>query len=182
MRIVGWLVALNVVGIAAGSGCDSDTFATTSSSGTGGNSIVEDAGSISGLALINPTCGVGDGGTVSQACVDCTAEHCESEFNACFGSDWQNDLESGICSAFGTCVENCDCGDHICFNDCLQALDANQADPCRACIINLIACELTHCESECEDLTGNPDAGTGGSTSGSGSGSGHAGSGGAGSG
>ena len=36
----------------------------------------------------------------------------------------------------------------------------------------LIECEQTHCESECDNLTGNPDAGSGGSGSGSSSGSG----------
>ncbi len=187
MRIMGWFLAINGIAIGVSAGCDSDTDSDTStgSSGTGGG-LVEDAGTISGLTLINPNCGVGDDSTVSQACVDCAAEHCEPEFNACFGSDWLNDLDNGVCSTFGACVEACDCGDNACFNVCLQDLDDNHLDPCRSCIVTLIECEQTHCAEECDDLTGNTDAGTGGSggeggqgssSSGSGSGSGGAGNG-----
>ena len=158
-RWVGLMTGL-IVGVAvANGGCD-DEETTTNTGGVGGG-MLEDAGSISGLALINPTCGVGDGGTVSQACVQCTTEHCSTQLDACFGGTWDSTLAGGICTSFGQCVMACDCGDNLCFNDCLQQLDANPADPCRSCVVDIVACEQTHCAVECDSNTGS-DAGQGG--------------------
>lgn len=163
MRFIGLLGGLGLGMLLAAIGCDDDTTPTytTTGAGTGGGMLV-DAGSINGLALINPVCGAGDGGTVSQDCVNCATEYCTDEFEACFDSTWQTTLESGICSAFGQCVAACDCGDNECFNDCLQELDARTADPCRSCIVDLVACEQNHCGYVC-DLASGTDAGEGGS-------------------
>ncbi|MBW2525929.1 MAG: hypothetical protein JRI23_17230 [Deltaproteobacteria bacterium] len=160
-RWIGLMIGLGVGAALASGGCDDEETATPTAVGGGG--LVADAGSISGLALINPTCGVGDGGTVSQDCVQCATDHCSAEFEACFDSSWGTTLAGGICTTFGQCVMDCDCGDNECFNVCLQQLDAATGDPCRACVVDLVVCEQAHCDTECETNTGN-DAGTGGST------------------
>lgn len=176
-RWIGLLTGLVVGAAVAGGGCDDDESTTTSTGAVDGG-LVEDAGSISGLALINPSCGVGDGGTVSQACVDCATDNCSDDFVACFGSNWETTLAEGTCSTFGQCVMACDCGDNECFNVCLGQLDAAVGDPCRACVVDLVVCEQTHCDDVCDLSSGN-DAGQGGSGQG-GSGEGGAASGGGG--
>lgn len=163
-RLLAGIAALSAVGLLVSAGCEDDDPVVYP--GTGGGSLA-DAGSISGLALINPTCGVGDGGTVSGDCVDCAQDHCSSDFADCFGADWQTDLRGGVCSDFGGCVMDCDCGDNQCFNVCLDALDQNAMDPCRSCIVDLVGCEQAHCAEEC-DSSEDPDAGEGGSHQGDG--------------
>lgn len=172
-RMVRWIgcAAGLLLGAAVGAGGCDDESTATSTGGVGGG-LLEDAGSISGLALINPTCGVGDGGTVSQDCVDCATANCSAQFVECFGADWQSSLAGGICTSFGQCVMDCDCGDNLCFNDCLAALDANVADPCRGCVVDLVACEQTHCDAQC-DIDSHVDAGQGGTGVGGGNAGGH---------
>ena len=170
MRVVSWLAVLTLAVVTAAAGCDDDFDATPDGSGAGGSGGgLGEEGAISGLALINPACGVGSGGTVSQACIDCTTDHCASEMTDCFGAGWQSDLQAGVCTDFGSCVSACDCGDNACFKVCLQQLDSNPTDPCRACVVDLVACEKAHCDVECEMST---DPGKGGSGSGAGSGGG----------
>jgi hypothetical protein len=164
-RVIGLMGALVVGAVVAGGGCDDD--ATTTNTGGVGGGLVEDAGSINGLALINPACGAGDGGTVSQECVQCATDNCSADFEACFGTAWGTTLSGGICTTFGACVMACDCGDNTCFNGCLQQLDASTSDPCRSCVVDLVICEQTHCGDVC-DLSSGSDAGQGGSTVGGG--------------
>ena len=106
--------------------------------------------SLSSLKVTSPACGGAD------PCDTCMAASCSSQYVACFGSSWQTDL-GGVCSAFGDCITACDCGDPSCFRACNTALESNPADPCYACIQNLLACEVAHCDSECGAVA--PDAG-----------------------
>jgi hypothetical protein len=167
MRFLFWTAALVGVGSAMVSACSDDSSTdsyTPATGGSGGTTANVDAGTIYGLALVNPTCGAGDGGTVSNECTSCAADHCSADFSECFGSAWQTDLEGGECSTFGACVMACACGDRACFNLCVDELDASGSPTCRSCLADLVACEQTYCAGECSSAS--PDGGAGAAGSG----------------
>jgi hypothetical protein len=166
MRIPFWLGAFasTVILTAAACGDDFTGSSTTGTGGAGGTAAAGGGGTVFGLALVSPSCGSGDGGTVTSECTSCTTEHCADKLAECFGSAWQTDLEGGVCTDFGACVMACECGDPDCFNACLTQLDAAYESACRSCIAELVTCEQSYCATECVSAT--PDAGQGGTGSG----------------
>jgi hypothetical protein len=140
--------------------------------GAGGQAPVADAGSIFGLALVNPTCGTGDGGVVSSECTSCAAAACGELFVECFGAEWQTDLAGGVCTSFGQCVMGCECGDADGFRACLEALGQEPASACYECIVSLVGCEQDHCAEACADSTEDAGGVDDGGAAGHGSGSG----------
>ena len=51
------------------------------SAGAGGSSLVPEAGSLSGWAVVNPLCGAGDGG-LEDDCLQCVGTKCADRFAA----------------------------------------------------------------------------------------------------
>ena len=136
--------------VAVSSSCDSngDGSATSAEESDAGG-LLDDAGSLSALEVINPVCGAGAGGE-TDGCDECVVQNCASHFSTCFGSDYATTL-GGLCASFGECVMDCDCGDPDCFGGCLSDLQAAQGDPCLDCVRDLASCELQYCEVECQD-------------------------------
>jgi len=139
---------LCAVAAASSCGSDGDTSATSTEEPDGGG-LLDDAGSLSGLEVLNPVCGAGAGGE-TDGCDECVINNCESHFSTCFGSDYANTL-GGLCASFGECIMDCDCGDPDCFGVCTSDLEAAQSDPCLDCVRGLASCELQHCEVECQE-------------------------------
>jgi hypothetical protein len=164
--VVGCLLAgLGAALIAAACGEDfdpSEPVATGGAAGAGGEggAPLADAGSVYGLATINPECGAGDGGTTVGECTACTLGHCATELESCFGATWETTLVGGVCEDLGTCVDACACGDNACFQACLTELEASTVDPCWSCVLTLISCQQASCSAECADET-EPDGGHG---------------------
>jgi hypothetical protein len=162
MRILSWLIGSASAAMLTAVACGED-FTDTSTMGTGGaggTTVLAEAGTVFGLALVNPSCGAGDGGTVSGECSPCATEHCAGNLAECFGSAWQTNLEGGVCAEFGACVMACPCGDPDCFNACLSQLDVAYESACRSCVAELVECEQSNCAVECAGAT--PDGGQGG--------------------
>lgn len=176
MRGMFWVLLpplVTFLGFAFAGGCGEsfqDTTGTSSTGGAAGQTSVSDAGTVYGLALVDPECGAGDGGVESSECTDCAKEHCADQFAECFGSSWQTDLAGGVCTTFGQCAMGCECGDAECFRDCLEALAQEPASGCYECIVALVGCEQSHCATECAEEV--PDGGAGGSAGSGGAGAG----------
>ena len=155
-RIV-WIVVAGLGALAgsfACSGDDGDTDLGTSGTGGGtagsGGGVIEDAGTLHGLAVVNPACGTGDGG-VDDECIACATSSCSTQFEACFASSWETSLVGGVCESFGQCVTDCGCGDNECFQACLDTIESTPGDACYGCLENLFACEQTNCSESCTD-------------------------------
>ena len=168
-----WIGLGALLGASLVAACGSDSSTDTGAIGTGGTqdsgAVLPEAGTLYGLAVINPQCGGGDGG-VSDDCLTCTSTQCASQYGACFGDAWQASLAGGACTAFGTCVMACDCGDNACFKTCLQTVTADTASACYGCLTSLFSCEQTSCGDPCaayldsdagahQDGGGKPDSG-----------------------
>ncbi len=147
-----------IVGI--GLGCvrcgEDDDFDSAAEDGSDGGGLIDAGESLSGLQVINPSCGAGTGGELDE-CDDCVMAQCAAQFEQCFGAAWQTEL-GGTCSAFGACIQACDCGDSDCFGVCSSELESNPTDPCLSCVRTLLQCEVAECESICLDAD-EPDAG-----------------------
>jgi hypothetical protein len=153
---IAWALMSGLVAMAGFAACGGDDEATTEgTAGTGGatgsdGSIVEEAGTLHGLAIVNPACGTGDGG-VDDDCITCASTSCVPEYQACFDSGWQTSLVGGVCADFGQCVTDCGCGDNTCFKGCVATIESDTANACYDCLTNLFTCEQNNCASECAE-------------------------------
>lgn len=129
--------------------CGDDDGSSSGVGGGGGSGLLTtEAGSLNGLAVVNPACGTGDGGPVDD-CVTCTAQQCAARLDACFGTTWNTTLVGGVCQSFGQCVADCSCGSNDCFKACVAAVESSSNDPCLDCLYALFACEEAMCAAEC---------------------------------
>jgi hypothetical protein len=147
---------------------DSSTAAAGTGGGTAGTGggLVEEAGTLHGLSVVNPACGTGDGG-VGDECLSCASISCVAEYAACFDTGWQTSLVGGVCGDFGQCVVDCGCGDNVCFQACLKELEKQTEDACHGCLVNLFTCQRANCAEVCEEMV-DEDGGTGAKDSGGG--------------
>lgn len=166
-RIV-WVLASGLIAMAAFAACGGDDDSTLEgTAGTGGGtagsggSISEEAGTLHGLAIVNPACGTGDGG-VDDDCITCASTSCVPQYEACFDTAWQTSLVGGICADFGQCVTDCGCGDNECFRACINTIEGDTANACYGCLVNLFTCEQNNCATECAEPV-DEDAGVDGS-------------------
>lgn len=161
-KVVIWMSGLAIIAtcIACGSSDEDADLGSGGSAGVDagtGGSVLDEAGTLHGLAIVNPSCGTGDGGP-DDACITCATSSCVPEFESCFGAGWQTTLAGGTCTTFGQCVMDCDCGDNQCFRVCLADLEKDTASACYGCVTTLFTCEVTKCGDACaEELD---DAGT----------------------
>lgn len=164
-----WAVAAGSMALAAFAACGGDDDASLGgTAGTDGGAagtdggLLEEAGTLHGLAVVNPQCGTGDGG-LDDACITCASNSCVSEYEACFDTGWQTTLVGGVCSDFGQCVTDCGCGDNECFQGCLDTLESDTSAPCYGCLVNLFTCQQNNCAEQCaepEDEDAGADADT----------------------